>query len=316
MVESSKQSVQLVTIDAEFAGQRLDNFLVTALKGAPKSLIYRIIRKGEVRINKGRTKPEYKLQAGDVVRVPPLRLSEDKVAPLASGGLVEHLEAAILFEDDYLMVVNKPTGLAVHGGSGVSLGLIEAVRQMRPDAKRLELVHRLDRETSGAIMIAKRRSALLALNEALAAKQGVEKKYLALVYGSWSKGDREISAPLLKNQLQSGERIVRVNAEGKKSLTRFRIVESFQDYTLVSAEPVTGRTHQIRVHCQFAGHSIVGDDKYAADEQLAKSKSQGARRLFLHAYRLAFRHPGSGQLVEIEAPYDDVYRDFLAGLKK
>lgn len=242
---SPTTGVQLLDVPPELAGQRIDNFLIARLKGAPKTLIYRILRKGEVRVNKGRIKPDYRLQAGDQVRVPPLRLAErDEPAPLAQG-LLERMEAAIVYEDKALIVLNKPAGIAVHGGSGVSAGVIEVFRQLRPDAKDIELVHRLDRDTSGLLMIAKKRSMLRHLHEALQGEKIVDKRYHALVRGHWPAGKKNVRAPLLKNNLRSGERMVEVNVEGKDALTEFRVLRRFGDFaTLVEARPITGRTRR------------------------------------------------------------------------
>ncbi len=314
MAENSKRAVQFEEVSSDYAGQRLDNFLMTRIKGAPKSLIYRVIRKGEVRVNKGRIKPDYRLNEGDIVRIPPVRVKEANVVESVPDRLVKDIEQAILYEDDHLLAVNKPTGLAVHGGSGITLGLIEALRVIRPHAKRLELVHRLDRDTSGIILVAKKRATLVALHKMLQNKSGIQKRYSALVYGNWPKQMNEVKAPLKKNELSSGERIVRVAADGKASHTRFKPERRYQGYTLVSAEPVTGRTHQIRVHAQFGGHSIVGDDKYANDSELKLSKSQGAKRLFLHAKSLVFKHPATDEKLSLTAPWDDNFERFLSSL--
>jgi 23S rRNA pseudouridine955/2504/2580 synthase len=305
--------VQLLEVAPEFAGQRIDNFLRTQLKGVPKTLIYRILRKGEVRVNKGRIKPEYKLQAGDVVRVPPLRLAErDEPAPLALG-LLERLEKAIVYEDKALIVLNKPAGIAVHGGSGLNYGVIEAFRQLRPDAKDIELVHRLDRDTSGLLMIAKKRSMLRHLHEALRG-DGVDKRYMALVRGNWPAAKKKISAPLLKNNLRSGERMVEVNPEGKEALTVFRVLRRFGEFaTLVEASPITGRTHQIRVHAKHAGHSIAGDSKYGDEDFTREIRDLGGKRLFLHAYALTVPLPEGGEL-KLEAEVDDVWERTLERL--
>lgn len=310
---SPTSGVQLLEVAPEFAGQRIDNFLLARLKGVPKTLIYRILRKGEVRVNKGRIKPEYKLQAGDVVRVPPLRLAErDEPVPLAQG-LLERLEAAIVFEDKALIVLNKPAGIAVHGGSGLNYGVIEAFRQLRPDAKDIELVHRLDRDTSGLLMIAKKRSMLRHLHEALRG-DGVDKRYMALVRGSWPTAKKRISAPLLKSNLRSGERMVEVNPEGKDALTEFRVLRRFGEFaTLIEARPITGRTHQIRVHAQYAGHSIAGDAKYGDDDFTREVRDLGGKRLFLHAYALNITLP-EGQVLQLEAPVDDMWAQTLERL--
>ncbi len=225
--------------------------------------------------------------------------------------MATNIESAILYEDDHLLAVNKPRGMAVHGGSGISLGLIEALRVIRPDCKRLELVHRLDRDTSGVILVAKKRSALLALHEMLRRKSGMQKRYLALVHGVWPKHIKEVKAPLLKGELKSGERIVRVSQDGKACHTRFSLERRFEGYTLLNAEPVTGRTHQIRVHCQFAGHAIVGDEKYASDTELRQSRSQGSKRMFLHAFSLRFKHPKTEEVLKIEAPLDGAFNEYL-----
>lgn len=303
---SPTSGVQLLEVAPELAGQRIDNFLRTQLKGVPKTLIYRILRKGEVRVNKGRIKPEYKLQAGDIIRVPPLRLAErDEPVPLAQG-LLQRLEAAIVFEDKALIVLNKPAGIAVHGGSGLNYGVIEAFRQLRPDAKDIELVHRLDRDTSGLLMIAKKRSMLRHLHEALRG-DGVDKRYMALVRGNWPTATKKVSAPLQKSNLRSGERMVEVDPEGKEALTIFRVLRRFGDFaTLVEASPITGRTHQIRVHAKHAGHSIAGDSKYGDDEFSNEIRELGGKRLFLHAYALKISLPEGGVL-ELEAPVDEMW---------
>lgn len=309
-----QQGVRLVTIDVELSGQRIDNFLRNQLKGVPKSMLYRILRKGEVRVNKKRIKPDYKLQAGDEVRIPPVRVSPPSDKPNPRLQQVSQLEQCVVYEDADLMVVNKPAGMAVHGGSGVSFGLIEALRSLRDDDK-YELVHRLDRETSGCLLVAKKRSVLRALNTQLREKQ-MKKIYLALVKGEWSKLDRAVTAPLKKHVLQSGERMVRVDSEGKPSETRFKIEQRFAGATLVQASPVTGRTHQIRVHTQAAGHPIAMDDKYGDDEFSAQMRQQGLQRLFLHATRLSFHHPKTEQWMTVEAPLDEHLKSVLASLTR
>jgi len=298
--------VRLVEVAPEFAGQRIDNFLITYLKGVPKTLIYRILRKGEVRVNKGRIKPEYKLQSGDVVRVPPVRVPErDEPVPVAQG-LLQRLEAAIVHEDKGLIVLNKPAGIAVHGGSGLSFGVIEAFRQLRPDAKELELVHRLDRDTSGLLMIAKKRSMLRHLHEQLRG-DGVDKRYMALVRGNWPTAQKQVRAPLLKSNLRSGERMVEVNEEGKEALTLFKVLRRFGDFaTMVEARPITGRTHQIRVHALHAGHCIAGDPKYGDEDFSREIRDLGGKRLFLHAYALTVPLPDGGEL-KLEAPVDEMW---------
>mgnify|MGYP003384089768 CR=1 FL=1 len=314
MTENSKRSVIFEEVSEDYAGQRLDNFLMSRIKGAPKSLIYRIIRKGEVRVNKGRSKPDYKIELGDTVRIPPVFVKAEGEPVDVPNRMAADIEKAIIFEDEYLIAVNKPRGMAVHGGSGISLGLIEALRVIRPDNKRLELVHRLDRDTSGVILVAKKRTTLVALHKMLQNKSGMKKRYLALVYGVWPKHLKDVTVPLMKNELKSGERVVKVTQEGKPCHTKYSLERRYENFTLINAEPVTGRTHQIRVHCQFSGFSIVGDDKYADDEQLKSTKKMGAKRMFLHAQSLKFKHPQTDESMFIEAPLDSAYADFLKTL--
>ena len=309
-------SVKMLTISEDESGQRIDNYLLAKLKGVPKSLIYRIVRKGEVRVNKGRIKPEYKLQTGDIVRVPPVRVAEKNDASISKNlNKVAALENQILFEDDCLIVLNKPSGIAVHGGSGLNFGVIEALRALRPEARFLELVHRLDRDTSGILLIAKKRSALRNLHEQLRVKT-VQKDYLALVRGQWQSHIKVVQAPLLKNELSSGERIVRVSEQGKPSETRFSIEERYTNATLVKASPVTGRTHQIRVHTQYAGHPIALDDKYG-DKDFDKQMSElGLNRLFLHAFSIRFEHPKNGETLRFNAPLDHKMKAILQKLRE
>ncbi len=299
--EPANAVVRFVTIDSEDAGQRVDNYLIRVLKGVPKTRIYRIIRKGEVRVNKKRITADYRLQNDDLLRIPPVRVAEagDKIRPADS--ILEKLEQSILYEDSRLLVINKPSGLAVHGGSGLSYGVIEAFRQIRPDNKTLELVHRLDRDTSGVLMIAKRRSMLRHLHNQLQMKTKVVKLYQALVIGKWPARKLLVNAPLQKNVVQSGERMVRVDMDGKKSRTEYRVLNRFPGATLVEASPITGRTHQIRVHCLHAGHAILGDDKYCKDEYNQQFRLEGLKRLFLHAASIQFETP-EGEMLKIEAP--------------
>lgn len=308
--------VQLIKITIDNEGQRIDNFLITLLKGVPKSMIYRILRKGEVRVNKKRIKPEYKLNIDDEVRVPPIRVTE-KIEHNLSPKLekIAVLEKMIVYEDDVILAINKPSGIAVHGGSGLSFGVIEGLRALRPDARFLELVHRIDRETSGILLVAKKRSALTALHEQLRLKT-MTKNYLALVKGDWPSSCKVVQAPLLKNMLKSGERIVRVHQEGKPSETRFKVEERFGFATLVKASPVTGRTHQIRVHTQYTGHSIAFDDRYGDkdfDSELAKTK---LNRLFLHAANVQFIHPKTEQIMQLQAPLDKTLQQCLTVLRQ
>ncbi|WP_085247695.1 23S rRNA pseudouridine(955/2504/2580) synthase RluC [Gilliamella mensalis] len=315
-VPQTKLQVSFVTISEENATQRIDNFLITYLKGVPKSMIYRILRKGEVRVNKKRIKPEYKLSIGDQVRIPPIRMTE-KTMPEISTKLnkVADLEKAIIYEDEVMLAINKPSGIAVHGGSGLSFGVIEGLRALRPEAKFLELVHRIDRETSGVLLIAKKRSALKALHEQLRLKQ-MQKNYLALVKGNWSSDCKVIQAPLLKNVLKSGERVVKVDKEGKASETRFKVEERFDFATLIKASPVTGRTHQIRIHTQYANHPIAFDDRYGDRQFDALLAATKLNRLFLHAASVRFIHPKSLQEMQLHAPMDATLQACLTYLRK
>ncbi|MGV6989736.1 23S rRNA pseudouridine(955/2504/2580) synthase RluC [Testudinibacter sp. P80/BLE/0925] len=310
-------SVRLQNINADQAGQRIDNYLLSQLKGVPKSLIYRIIRKGEVRVNKGRVKAEYKLQANDIVRIPPVKTSSKEQAPISNKlQQVAQLEQQILFEDEVLLVLNKPSGLAVHGGSGLSFGVIEALRSLRPEARFLELVHRLDRDTSGILLVAKKRSALRNLHEQLRNKT-IQKEYLALVRGQWQSHCKAINAPLNKNELASGERIVRVSEQGKPSETRFSVEERYgEQATLIKAMPITGRTHQIRVHTQYAGHPIALDSKYGDQDFDQKMQALGLNRLFLHAYAIRFEHPKSGETLRLSAELDSGMKGILRQLRE
>lgn len=292
--------VRMLQVGAEDAGQRIDNYLMRHLKGAPRSLIYRILRRGEVRVNKGRIKPEYRIQAGDQVRVPPVRTSAPTPSNVGEGA-GDRLEQRILYEDERLLVIDKPAGMAVHGGSGLSYGVIEALRAARPDAHFLELVHRLDRETSGCLLIAKKRSELRMLHELLR-ERAVDKRYLALVQGRWNLGDKRINAPLLKNQLRSGERIVTVNPEGKAADSRFRPLDIFKEASLVEVDLGTGRTHQIRVHGAHVGHPLAGDEKYGNEIFNRRMRELGLRRLFLHAHSIGFRDPINGREINVSTP--------------
>lgn len=291
------------TVSEEEAGQRIDNYLLRELKGVPKSRIYRILRKGEVRVNKGRIKPTYRLNVGDIVRIPPIRTSSKEGETKIKPGSLDWLEGRVLFEDKRVLVLNKPSGMAVHGGSGLSFGVIEALRAIRPDAPYLELVHRLDRETSGCLLIAKKRSALRRLHE-LMRTGGIDKRYLALLMGRWRGGARKINAPLLKNSLKSGERVVRVDPQGKAADSRFIPRQIMQRASLVEVELGTGRTHQIRVHAAHVDHPIAGDTKYGDETFNGALRERGLKRLFLHAYRLSFTLGDDEKPITIEAPLD------------
>jgi 23S rRNA pseudouridine955/2504/2580 synthase len=307
-------SVQQITIDEGHDGQRIDNFLLSQLKGVPKSRIYRILRKGEVRVNKKRIKPEYRLQQGDCVRIPPIRVSGVTEVPKVSQGAINSLEEAVLYEDKQLLIINKPSGMAVHGGSGVSLGVIEMLRQMRPEARFLELVHRLDRDTSGCLMIAKKRSMLRSLHTLLR-EGGIDKSYYALLKGRWQGGSKRVDVPLKKNQLKSGERVVRVDSEGKEALTTFYPEQIFDRATLVRVDLGTGRTHQIRVHAQYLKKPIAGDDKYGDEAFNQEMKTLGLKRLFLHAEELRFLHPVTESTLAVRAPLGDDLTKILEKLK-
>jgi 23S rRNA pseudouridine955/2504/2580 synthase len=305
-------AVQWIEVDAEYAGQRIDNFLFTRLKGVPKSHVYRILRTGEVRRNGGRAHAQDRLQSGDKIRLPPLRLAERSASETP---ILPRLEARILYEDDDLLAVDKPSGLAVHGGSGLSYGVIEGLRVLRPQARFLELVHRLDRDTSGCLLIAKKRSALGALHEQFRGDE-VKKTYLALLAGVWARARWMVDAPLQKNVLQSGERMVKVSREGKPSVTEFRRRERYALATLAEARPVTGRTHQIRVHAQSMGHPLAGDERYGDADANREFKRLGLKRLFLHAAETRLRHPRSGAELRLEAPLPAELRGFLAALAR
>lgn len=308
------------TVSEHESGQRLDNFLLKRFKDIPKSKIYQIIRKGEVRVDKKRAKAASKLEAGQVVRVPPLKtllkddlLIDGQLKLAKSQAQMAGILEAVLYEDDYLLVINKPAGLAVHGGSGVSLGLIELLRAAKPESDFLELVHRLDRETSGCIVIAKKGSSLRELHQ-LIRDSNLSKYYLALLDGRWKGSVHEVDAALQKNTLQSGERMVRVSRDGKASKTIFRVQKHFTDCTLVEAELLTGRTHQIRVHSQYAGHSILGDPKYGSDKANEGAQKKGLNRMFLHAHRLVLPLSFYSKPMTIIAPLDQHLSAYLENL--
>lgn len=309
MDKTVRPAVQWLEISSELAGQRIDNFLLRHLKGVPKSRVYRLLRKGEVRVNRARKGPDYRLQAGDRLRIPPVRVAERHPATPSAGAL-ERLSASILYEDDRLLVLDKPSGMAVHGGSGQSFGVIEGLRALRPKAPFLELVHRLDRETSGCLMVAKKRSELRTLHELLRSG-AVQKKYLLLARGDWSQGPHRITASLKKNQLKGGERIVVVDPEGKQAQTNFRFLETYPGASLMEAELKTGRTHQIRVHGLYAGHPLAGDTRYGDSEWNRLLRKQGLKRLFLHAHFVAFQDPERGREIEVSAPLSDDLRKLV-----
>ncbi len=294
------------TVTEDDEGQRLDNYLARVLKGVPRSMLYRILRRGEVRVNKGRVSPSYKLKADDVVRIPPVRVTEGPVTiPSSNLHLVQDLNDRILFENDDLLVVDKPAGLAAHGGSGIEFGLIEALRALKPEQRFLELAHRLDKETSGCLIVAKRRSALRNLHEQFR-QRIIKKRYLTLVPGKWDRKINLVDAPLKRNELRSGERMVEVNfRDGAPSSTGFDIVEPLNGATLMAAMPHTGRTHQIRVHTAYVKHPVGGDEKYGDKEFNAFLKSIGLKRMFLHAFRISFINPQDNRMLKVEAPLPD-----------
>ena len=303
MNDLSKARATWLEVGEESAAQRIDNFLLRRLKGVPKSHVYRVLRSGEVRVNSGRVKPEYRLKPGDRVRVPPIRVSAKPAAPRPA-------EFPVVFEDQALLVVDKPAGVAVHGGSGVSYGVIESLGASRPHAKALELAHRLDRDTSGLLVVAKKRSALVALHRML--REGeVEKVYLAAVRGRWQGKAKEIRAPLHKYVTSRGERRVRVAEAGQAAVSQVKRLRANEVFSLLEVRLVTGRTHQIRVHLAHAGHPVLGDDKYgdfALNRSLAR---QGLERLFLHAHKLELVHPLSGEPLKLESPLPEELREFL-----
>ncbi|HZX29796.1 MAG TPA: RluA family pseudouridine synthase [Rhodocyclaceae bacterium] len=311
---AGRNSVTHVVIGEEEAGQRLDNYLVRCCKGVPKSHLYRILRSGEVRVNSKRVDATYRLQTGDSVRIPPIRVAE---RPEIEADVVakQRVDLPILFEDDAMLVINKPDGVAVHGGSGVSFGVIEALRQQRPQAKFLELAHRLDRETSGILLVGKKRLALTALHDMFREHgQGADKRYLVLVKGRWMNATQHVRLPLYKYLTEGGERRVSVNPEGKPSHTVFRLLARWQSASLLEAQLKTGRTHQIRVHLAHLGFPILGDEKYG-DFALNKIlKKDALKRMGLHAWRMAFRHPLTGAPLEVRAPMPDALGGYVAML--
>lgn len=301
-------SVQLLRIDADQAGQRIDNYLIARLKGVPRSRIYRLLRKGEVRVNKGRIKPTYRLMQDDLVRVPPVRQASRRPMT-ADNPLGKLLKDRVLLETKDYLVLDKPAGVAVHGGSGISAGVIEALRAARPEEKNLELVHRLDRDTSGCLLLARRRGILREL-QAQMRDRHVDKRYVALVSGRWPRTLTEINAPLRKFVLSGGERMVRPDKTGKAAVTEFALLAHYlhaasEVASLIDIRLLTGRTHQIRVHCQLAGYPLAGDEKYGDRVANARFGESGLRRLFLHASALGFSDPATGARVEVSAPLPD-----------
>ena len=309
------QTVQFIEISSAQAGQRIDNFLLSLEKGVPKSRIYRALRKGEVRVNKGRIKQTYKIQSGDVIRVPPLRVAERDGPTHVSDSLKAQLLQDIIFEDDSMLVLNKPSGLAVHAGSQIQLGVIEAFRLIRPEQPFLELVHRLDRDTSGCLLLAKSRESLLNLQQQMLS-DGIDKRYLTLLKGHMATTEQLVDQPLQKNTVSSGERMVRVDPEGKSAKTLFIQRELFADAQLTEVKLFTGRTHQIRVHAAWSGCPVAGDDKYGDRDFNKQMKTAGLKRLFLHAWRLGIAHPLSGEALELEAPLPHALQAVINTLKQ
>jgi len=301
--------VRHLRVSDAYAGQRVDNFLIRELKGVPKTHIYRIVRSGEVRVNGGRVRAETKLAGGDEIRIPPVRVAAEPAVVAAPGNFPHE----IVWEDAHLVAINKPAGLAVHGGSGISFGVIEQLRMARPDAPLLELVHRLDRDTSGVLLIAKTRAALVGMHETLREKSG-DKRYLAAVKGEWVNDRQHVKAPLAKYTRADGERRVEVNAdEGQFAHTIFNLLERRPEMSLLEAELKTGRTHQIRVHLQYSGFPILGDDKYGDAATNKALRANGLKRMFLHAKSFSFEHPVTGQTIKVEAPLPPELAKFWYG---
>jgi 23S rRNA pseudouridine955/2504/2580 synthase len=310
---SQAPAVRHQEIEADRAGQRLDNYLLGELKGVPRSHVYRLIRSGQVRVNSGRSAPSYRLQAGDRVRVPPVGV-RPAAAPLATPDRLDWLGDRIIYEDSRILVIDKPAGFAVHGGSSISLGVIEALRLLRPTSKDLELAHRLDRGTSGCLLLAKRRSTLRVVHELLREGQ-VDKRYLALVKGRWAEGNTEIEAPLVTRRV-GGEARVKVDPSGKEARSTFRTLDRFgKTATLLEVSIDTGRTHQIRVHAAHAGHPVAGDERYGDKDCNDDLKSFGLSRMFLHAHSLSFDWPDGGEPFSVSAPLPDDLKAVLTALE-
>jgi len=308
-------SVQFIDISAAQAGQRIDNFLLTLEKSVPKSRIYRAIRKGEVRVNKGRIKQTYKIQAGDSIRVPPLRTSNKIKVKTVSDRFRQLLNHAVIFEDDELLVLNKPAGIAVHAGSNIPQGLIEALRIVRSDVSYLELIHRLDRDTSGCLLIAKNRHTLLNLQQQMV-NHDIDKRYLTLLRDSWGMNERLVEQPLIKNSEISGERMVIIHENGKYAKTLFIPRESFEHAQLTEVKLFTGRTHQIRVHSQYLHSPVAGDDKYGHRHFNREMKKIGLKRMFLHAWKLGISHPLTGEDMMLNAPLPEQLNNVITTLRQ
>ncbi len=312
--ELNQLSVKMLTIDEGGAGQRIDNFLTKTLKGVPKSHLYRILRSGEVRVNSKRIDASYKLLLGDVLRIPPIRATIADDDARNQKPAAEKFANAIIFEDEALLVIDKPAGFAVHGGSGISRGVIEQLRAERPKAKFLELVHRLDRETSGVLMLAKKRAALVALHEAIRQNQ-TDKRYLMLVHGHWTEQKKHVNLPLQKYVLPSGERRVSVQDDGQDSSTIFYLRKNIGEFSLLEAQLITGRTHQLRVQLAHLGFPIAGDDKYGDFAVNKTMQKRGLKRMFLHSAETNIRHPVSGEKLKLIAPMPAELDKFIKQLE-
>jgi 23S rRNA pseudouridine955/2504/2580 synthase len=310
-MNSSK--TQFIEISKDQADRRIDNFLLTILHIVPKSHIYRLLRSGNIRVNKKRVRPDYRIQTGDILRIPPLEIRARKRFDQFPSSLTKKVVDRVLYEDDNLLIVNKLSGLAVHGGSGVDFGLIQILRAVRSDVHFMELAHRLDRETSGCLIIAKKHRILRELHQLFQDGQ-IEKVYYALTLGHWPRKVSRIEVPLRKNVMQSGERMVKVDTAGKKALTEFRVRKMFEEATFVEAKLKTGRTHQVRVHAQYAGHPVAGDEKYGDRAFNKKMRQKGLHRLFLHAYQVSFVLPSIGKSILVKAPLDRDLQKILVNL--
>lgn len=312
-MEKNRQASRHISIDTGHEGQRIDNYLVTVLKGVPKSHVYRLLRKGEVRVNKGRIKPGYRLKKGDIVRIPPLVMSPRQGQQCPSARLSDLILGAILYEDEDMLILDKPSGIAVHGGSGINIGIIETLRVLRPDIPDIELVHRLDRATSGCLMFAKNRRTLLRLHTLLR-ENAVDKRYLTLLKGRWQMGGQQIDMALSKNRLQSGERMVHQDDSGKMASSYFYPIRVGSEASLMEVKLMTGRMHQIRVHAAQIGHPVAGDDKYGDRDFNRQMRKSGLSRLFLHAHRIEFELDDKPQKLMVRAPLAEDLRRCLANL--
>ena len=303
--------VQNIEINADNDGQRIDNFLMSKLKGLPKSRIYKILRSGEVRVNKGRIKPSHRILSGDIVRIPPVRMTESK-HPDIPDRFFDEINNSILFENDDVFIINKPAGLAVHAGSNIAFGVIDILRADRFKDQFIELVHRLDRQTSGCLVLAKSRNALTQLNALFNSNKAIKKQYLTLTKGNWSEAENRIDAPLSKNEIKGGERMVTVNPDGKTAVSLFKPVEQFDDCSLVEVTLLTGRTHQIRVHAASENHHVAGDEKYGDKTFNKRIKNLGLGRMFLHARHLAFDLNGP---IRVTAPLEESLKNIIETLR-